>query len=171
MKIKNIAIIILMTMFLIIFGIKVEATTGTVTKDDAKLRKEPDSKVVLDLLDKGLDVEILEEQAGWYKVKAKTSLGKVTGYVSKDVLEVENNVTTENIQDKVETPVETPKQNTVKIPEETQPLQETTPVVTTDVEMENIQEDKQYTLTQEVAVRILPSMSSREKCKIKDQFR
>ena len=31
---------------------------------------------------------------------------------------------------------------------------------------ENIQEDKQYTLTQEVSVKILPLMCSREKCKI-----
>ena len=86
MKTKNIAIIILMTIFLIIFGIKVEAATGTVTEDAAKLKKAPDSKVVLDLLDKGLEVEILEEQQGWYKVKAKTSLGKVTGYVNNESL-------------------------------------------------------------------------------------
>ena len=167
MKIKNLALIILMTIFLIIFGIKVEAATGIINEDAAKLKKAPDSKVVLDLLDKGLEVEILEEQQGWYKVKAKTSLGKVTGYVSSDVLEVKNEETAENTQNPIEKPTETPIEIPAEEPEQipVEP-QENIPVASPDVKTERIEENKQYILTQEVSIKALPLMSSTEKAKI-----
>lgn len=155
MKIKNLAIMILMTIFLIILGTKVEATTGIINEEAAKLRKEPDSKIVLDLLDEGDEVEILEQLDGWYKVKATTELGKVTGYVSEEVLDT--------AEISVEKPVETP----IEIPKETpKEPQETTPVVSTNIETENVEENKEYTLTQEVSVKPLPLMSSRENGKI-----
>ena len=89
MKIKNIAIIILMTTFFIILGTKAYATTGIITEGTVKLRKEPDSKTVLDYVYKDDEVEILEQENGWYKVKATTELGKVTGYIDEDEVKVE----------------------------------------------------------------------------------
>ena len=90
MKTIKLAIIILMTtFFIIILGTKVHATTGTINDDTVDLVKEPDSKVVLDYLYKDNEVEILEYEDGWYKVKAETSLGKVTGYVDESYIDTE----------------------------------------------------------------------------------
>lgn len=153
MKIKNLAIIILMITFLIILGTKAYATTGTINEETVKLRKGPDSKTVLDLLDEGDEVEILEQEDGWYKVKATTGLGKVTGYVSEEFIDVDEDNT--NIETPVEEPVEVP----VEVPE-------TNETVSTDVISENIEEDQQYTLEQEISIKALPLMNSIEKSKI-----
>ena len=85
MKIKNIIITILMTTILLILGTTVYAETGKINLKEVKLRKNPDnSSTILDIIYEGDEVEILEQKDGWYKIKAVTGLGKVTGYVSKD---------------------------------------------------------------------------------------
>lgn len=153
MKIKKLAIIILMTSFFIILGIKAYATTGTINDKTVDLKKQPDSKIILDYLNKGDEVEILEQEDGWYKVKVQTEQGKVTGYVSEEFIDVEEN------ENSTETPVEE---------------LETTETNSTDVSVQttetstsaNIEEDKQYTLTQEIRVKALPLINSREKAKL-----
>lgn len=152
MKIKNLAIIILMTSFLIILGTKAYATTGTINDKTVDLKKQPDSKTILDYLNKGDEVEILEQEDGWYKVKAQTEQGMVTGYVSEKFIDVENNANTE-------APTEEPK---------------TTETNSTDISVQttetstsaNIEEDKRYTLTQEISVKAVPLINSREKAKL-----
>lgn len=152
MKIKKLAIIILMTSFLIILGTKAYATTGTINDKTVDLKKQPDSKTILDYLNKGDEVEILEQEDGWYKVKAQTEQGMVTGYVSEKFIDVENNANTE-------APTEEPK---------------TTETNSTDISVQttetstsaNIEEDKQYTLTQEISVKAVPLINSREKAKL-----
>ena len=159
MKIKNLAIIILMTTFFIILGTKAYATTGTINEDTVKLRKQPNSKVVLDYIYEGDKVEILELENGWYKVKATTELGKVTGYISEKEVDVEDapkEETPKREEPKVEETTEKPIEDTV----------ETTPVVMPEVETEHVEENKQYTLEQEVSVKVLPLINSREKAKI-----
>jgi len=168
MKIKNLAIIILMTTFFIILGTKTYATTGIINEDTVKLRKQPDSKTVLDYVYEGDEVEILELEDGWYKVKAKTELGKVTGYISEKEVNVEdaNSNTTEEIP--VETPiVETPAETPAEIPTDSiEQSEESTPVVSPEIETEKVEENNQYKLEQEVSVKALPLINSREKAKI-----
>jgi len=146
MKRKNKAIIILMIAFFIILGTKVEATTGIVNEETVKLRKQPDSKTVLDLLDEGDEVEIIEHEDGWYKVKAKTELGKVTGYISEDLIDVEDKITSEkpkeNNSEIEETPVEEPEEITENLVVE-EP-QEIATTVSKNIEVEDIQENEQY---------------------------
>ena len=154
MEIKNLAIISLMIIFLIMLVTKVEAATGTINEETVKLRKAPDSKTVLDLLDEGDKVEILEKEDGWYKVKATTELGKVTGYISEELIDVEGEITSE-IENEPTQPETTPV--------ESKPI-ETTPVVSTQTE--KIEENNQYTLNQEISVKTLPLINSREKSKI-----
>ena len=160
MKIKNLAIIILMTTFLIILGTKVYATTGTINEETVKLRKEPDSKTVLDYLYKGDEVEILEEEEGWYKVKATTELGKVTGYISDEEVDTSGEVKENTqVEEQVDEITETP---------------ETNETISTDIIEENpdiaisneIIENNQYTLEQEISVKAVPLINSREKAKI-----
>jgi len=156
MKIKNIAITILMTIFFIIIGTRSYATTGIINEDTVKLRKQPDSKTVLDYVNKGDEVEILELEEGWYKVKATTELGKVTGYISEKEVDVEN-VPTEKPAEK---PIETPK-------DVTEQPKETIPVEVPEIEIEQVEENKEYTLEQEVSIKILPLINSREMAKVK----
>ena len=164
MKIKNLAIIILMTTLFIILGTKVYATTGTINEDTVKLRKEPDSKTVLDYVYKDDEVEILELEDGWYKVKATTELGKVTGYIREDEVNVGENTTSSDTQEEQE-PSNGEEES---IQSEKSETEET---ISTDVSTEtnistSIEEDKQYTLEQEVSIKRLPLINSTEKAKI-----
>ena len=160
-KIKNLAIIVLMTTFLIISGTNAYATTGSIKEDSSKLRKAPDSKTVLDLLDEGDKVEILEQEEGWYKVKATTEIGKVTGYVSEDLIDVEEDNT--NVESQIQKPVQEPEETPVEVFTE---IPENNEIVSTDIITENIEENKQYTLEQETSIKALPLMNSIEKAKI-----
>ena len=156
MKIKNLAIIILMTTFFIILGTKVYATTGRINEETVKLRKEPNSTTVLDYIYKDDEVEILELEDGWYKVKVTTELGKVTGYISEDEVDVEGNTSnkTEEEPDISEDVEETPTETI-------------TPNVTVEnTQTNNIEENNQYTLEQEITVKALPLINSIEKAKI-----
>jgi len=166
MKIKNIAIIILMTTLFIMIGTKAFATTGEINSKEANLRKQPNDKAtILDIVYKGDEVEILEQQEGWYKVKAKTSLGKVTGYISANSIDVQEETKEPNkVEDNANTemPEET---NQVTPPKETeQPTTEITQGVTT---LKEIQENNQYALQQELSVKSLPLINSIEKAKLK----
>lgn len=152
MKIKNLAIIILMTTLFIILGTKAYATTGTINDKTVDLKKQPDSKTILDYLNKGDEVEILEQKNGWYKVKAQTEQGMVTGYVSEKYIDAETNASTEEPTEDSKT-IET---NSTDI------LNQTTETST----VANIEENKKYELLQEVSIKVLPLINSREKAKL-----
>ena len=175
MKIKKLAIIILMTTFFIILGTKVYASTGKINSETVRLRKEPNTKsTILDQLDKGEEVEILEQEEGWYKVKVKTEQGNISGYISETLIDVEKE-SEETVN--TETPIEQETEQEIKQPEEdttnTQENNEaTSESISTDIVSENvdesinIEENKQYTLEQEISVKVLPLINSREKAKI-----
>ncbi len=84
------------------------ASTGVVTTDTLRLRKEASTDAtILELLSMNDEVEILEESNGWYKVKADVNSVIYTGYVSADYIKVieeteiqeeENNTEEENEQ-------------------------------------------------------------------------
>ena len=71
-KIKYLAITILMitAVTLLILSTKSKATTGKISSETARVRKEASTdSTVLTLLDKGKEIEILKEENGWYKVE------------------------------------------------------------------------------------------------------
>ncbi len=72
------------------------ASTGKVTTDTLRLRKEASTdSLILELLSEDDKVEILEEENGWYKVKFEDKIGYVAAqYI--DVLK-ETNVNKENL--------------------------------------------------------------------------
>ena len=146
-------------------GTKAFATTGEINSKEANLRKQPNDKAsILDIVYKGDEVEILEQQEGWYKVKAKTSLGKVTGYINADLIDVqEAKEEPKEVEDNtnVEIPTETNQVTSPDVTVETVP--ETTPEVNT---LNNIEEKNEYTLQQEITVKALPLINSIEKAKL-----
>lgn len=172
MKIKNLAITILMITFLIILGTEVEAATGIINEESVKLRKQPDSKTVLDLLNEGDEVEILESEEGWYKVKATTELGKVTGYVSEEYIDTNENANVEKPVEMTPTPTEViqqPEESTETVSTDvTEEIPETTPEITQPEAntSTNIQENNSYTITQEIGIKALPLINSMEKSRV-----
>lgn len=161
MKIKKLVISILMTMLLIILETTAFASIGKVNSKEVKLRKKPDaSSSILDYVDKDTEVEILEKEDGWYKVKAETSIGKVTGYIEENEIDVQE----ENVQNNSE---ETKDVESVEKVENS----ETAPVDTiTDnsqiITPTNIEENKQYAIVQDIGIKALPLINSRETAKI-----
>ena len=161
MKIKNIIITVLMIAILLILGTTVYAETGKINLKEVKLRKNPDnSSTILDIIYKGDQVEILEQKDGWYKIKAVTGLGKVTGYVSKEVVDLQGEISQENPQ-KTEEVESNNTDETVATDLETENAEatETTNII-------EITEKNQYTLTKEVKVKALPLINSMEKATI-----
>lgn len=173
-KIKSLATIILMITVIILLKGKAEATTGKVNSETIRLRKEASTKsTILEQLDKGEEVEILEEVEGWYKVKATIDGKNITGYVSKDLLDVEsNNIpnnTTTNNEEKPETNVEEQPNNKPSENKEQQPEnnnENTGEVIDTTGATTNIEEEKEYTINQTISIKTLPLMSAKESSKI-----
>lgn len=161
---KNLTIIVLMTIFLLILSGKAEATTGKINTETARLREEPNTtSTILEQLNENDEVEILEEEDNWYKVKANVNGQKITGYVSAKLVDAEKTTSTKvedttNITDN-KTTENTPEVTTNTEPEKEEPL--------TDIDVsDDIKEKKEYDLQQEVEVKILPIMSSNTKCKL-----
>ena len=70
-NVKEFTIIILMITIISILSIKVEATTGKINSETVNVRKEPSTNsTIIEQLDKSSKVEILEQEDGWYKIKA-----------------------------------------------------------------------------------------------------
>lgn len=159
-KIKSLAIMILMITALIILSAKVEATTGKINAETVRVRKEASTKsTILTQLDKEEVVEILEQSEGWYKVEITKNGEKITGYISESLVDLQEDET--NTQIPTEKPEENnatstntePEQNNEQIPVEEPTVESNT----------NIEVNKDYTIEQEIKVKILPLINSREK--------
>lgn len=178
MKIKlNIKSIILMTAIvlasMLFINISFAADTGKVTVETAKLREKASTdSQVLDLVSKDEKVDILSEDNDWYKVKYKTT----TGYIRKDLIQVENkeslgNVTNEN----------TTKNTTNNTTENTQVANgtneenktsenvtnETNNTTEQSTETLNIEKNSKYKLKENVKIKVIPLISSIELDEVK----
>ena len=161
---KNLAIIVLMITFLTILSIHVEATTGTINSETVNLREEANTtSSILEQLDIGDEVEVLEQADGWYKVIATVDGEEITGYISESLLDVEGNVdTTDNGE-------ETPEENQPSgepVNNEQPTNNETTSNNETHVEEPTIgnsliiEENTSYELNQTIQIKILPLINS-----------
>ena len=161
---KNLTIIVLMTMFLLILSGKAEATTGKINTETARLREEPNTtSTILEQLNENDEVEILEEEDNWYKVKANVNGQKITGYVSAKLVDVEKTTSTK-VEDTTNTTDNKTTETTPEVTTNTEPEKEE-PLTDIDVS-DDIKENKEYNLQQEAEVKILPIMSSNTKCKL-----
>ena len=161
---KNLTIIVLMTIFLLILSGKVEATTGKINTETARLREKPNTtSTILEQLNENDEVEILEEEDNWYKVKANVNGQKITGYVSAKLVNAEKTTSTK-VEDTANT---TDNKNTETTPEVTTNTDTVKEEPLTDIDVsDDIKENKEYDLQQEAEVKILPIMSSNTKCKL-----
>ena len=161
---KNLTIIVLMTMFLLILSGKAEATTGKINTETARLREEPNTtSTILEQLNENDEVEILEEEDNWYKVKANVNGQKITGYVSAKLVDAEKTTSTK-VEDTTNTTDNKTTETTPEVTTNTEPEKEE-PLTDIDVS-DDIKKNKEYDLQQEAEVKILPIMSSNTKCKL-----
>lgn len=149
MNIKSImimAIICLASMFFI--NICLAADTGKINVDTAKLREEANTEAkTLELVSLGEEVEILEEVDGWYKVKYK----KITGYIRKDLVQLNNNQENTTIEDNI---IESKSENNQE--NENTAIETTAPAVE---ENNNIEKGK-YKILKDTEVKFIPLISS-----------
>ena len=162
MKIKNILIFLLMIIVIMTaLNIKTYATTGKINSDTVRLRKEPSTESdILEQLDLGDEVEILEEADGWYKaVYTNDENKKITGYISASLLDVEQDESQTNNNDNQEqNNEETNNENSEEVSTQNPVIEEPH---TEDVG-NNIEENAEYTINKEISVKILPLMNSKE---------
>lgn len=182
MKIKlNIKSIILMSAIvlasMLFINISFAADTGKVTVETAKLRsKASTDSQVLDLVSKDEKVDILSEDNNWYKVKYKTT----TGYIRKDLVQVENkesssNVTNENTtKNTINNTINNTTENT-QVANETKEenkssensANETNNVAEQSTETLNIEKNSKYKLKENVKIKVIPLISSIELDEVK----
>jgi len=162
MKVKELAIFILMIITLMLLGVRVEATTEKINSETVRLRREANSKsTVIEQLDENTEVEILEEQDDWYKIKVKVNGEILRGYVSKEYVKITD---TANVEEPQANTVET---TTTNVEAKTEPTVEP---VAEDIEpqTENVvaTTENEYTLNQETEIRLIPLISSKPITKI-----
>ena len=175
MNIRSIIIlatICLASMFFI--NICFAANTGKISVETARLREQPNSdSKVLELASLNEDVEILEEQDGWYKVKYKN----ITGYLRKDLIEVQGEVT-ETAATETNTQAQSSEVNqTAEATQTTQPEQTTAennsaatsaePTTNTEgtqnnTTSETINVKSTYKVTSNIKIKIVPLINSLE---------
>lgn len=159
------ATICLASMFFI--NICFAANTGKITTETARLREQPQTNSkVLELASLGEEVEILEEVDGWYKVKYKN----ITGYIRKDLIEVENkesntaetsnnteieNTTTENLATENSTIEDSSTENETE-------ANATVETNTTPVEETTIVKKGKYKISENIKLKIIPLISAIE---------
>ena len=149
MKIKlNIKSIIFMAIIsmasLLFINISFAANTGKVIVETAKLREQAntDSKV-LELASQGDEVEILNEEDQWYKVKYK----KTTGYIRKDLIKVDNKEAANTTNKNEEITENNTTETTNEISEQNE---------------EEIVKNQKYKITENVKIKVIPLISSIE---------
>ena len=135
------------------------ASTGIVTTDTLRLREEAsvDASIVA-LLSMSDEVEILEENNGWYKVKAEVNSEQVEGYVSADYIDVNEETSEENKVEEEKNDTEEKAAENTNTQEENKVMIKVlsagtkiylTPVINSIV-LETITEEKQIEITSEV---------------------
>lgn len=153
---KSIVISLLTATILFCTAICSFASTGIVTTDTLRLREDASVEAsIVALLSMSDEVEIIEENNGWYKVKAEVNSEEVEGYVSAEYIEVkeENSEETKVEEEKNDTEEETNTENTenkvmIKVLAVGTKVY-LTPVVNSIV-IENIQEEKQLEIKSEI---------------------
>ena len=178
-KNKLLKIFIALIILINIEGTVIATTTGVVNVETVRVREKAttDSDIV-ELVSIGDKINILGEEGNWYQVK----VGKVTGYIRKDLLTVDKNATiptSNNVSDEEpeeNNSAEEPKESNnsdVREEEKTTNSEETPNVVTPIENVErndktistlktiaNVSVGKTIKLSENIKIKILPVANS-----------
>lgn len=141
--------VVIISLFFI--NMSLAANTAKVNVETANLRETADeSGKILEQLSIGQEIEILEKQSDWYKVKAKG----ITGYVRADLVSVpneeKNSTQTNNVTD---TQIATNNQN-----EENNLI---------DTQEKNIQIGEKYKILKDIKLKIVPVINATDIIEVK----
>ena len=159
LNIKNvltlgITAIIITSTSLFFMNTSLAANTAKVTVDTANLREttSSDSKI-LDLVNKGESVEVLETKGEWYKVKYKN----ITGYLRKDLVQLNNETTKTDNEN-------TTKTNNVTENVQTSKNEGSSTAVEVANKLEDIEVDtvEKYKTKEDVKLKVIPLINALE---------
>lgn len=141
--------VVIISLFFI--NMSLAANTAKVNVETANLRETADeSGKILEQLSIGQEIEILEKQSDWYKVKAKG----ITGYVRADLVSVpneeKNSTQTNNV---IDTQIATNNQN-----EENNLI---------DTQEKNIQIGEKYKIVKDIKLKIVPVINATDIIEVK----
>lgn len=141
--------VVIISLFFI--NMSLAANTAKVNVETANLRETADeSGKILEQLSIGQEIEILEKQSDWYKVKAKG----ITGYLRADLVSVpneeKNSTQTNNVTD---TQIATSNQN-----EENNLI---------DTQEKNIQIGEKYKIVKDIKLKIVPVINATDIIEVK----
>lgn len=148
------AILSIVALFFI--NISFATNTAKVNVETANLREKPDnnSKILI-LLPLDQEVQIIEKEGNWYKVKA---LG-VTGYLREDIIKLNEEKTVEVSAQQNEVPKET-----TSVQNET-PKEEARPTQTTETKTEENQNKKK--VKENTKLKIIPAINATDIIEVK----
>mgnify|MGYP000985555482 CR=1 FL=1 len=165
LNIKNvltlgITAIMITTFSLFFINTSLAANTAKVTVDTANLREttQTDSKI-LDLINKGESVEVLETKGEWYKVKYKN----ITGYLRKDLVQLNNETTKTDNENTTKTNNVTENVQTSKN-EENSVNEGSSTAVEVANKLEDIEVDtvEKYKTKEDVKLKVIPLINALE---------
>ena len=145
---KRIINSILIIAFIVLLSTKAYATTGKITSDNVRIRKDANTNSgILTLVSIGDKVEVLEKGEEWTKVK----YSEYIGYIRNDMLEVQQNTESKDNTESTDNTEknESTEQDIVNTSEESQEIKE-----------EKIKKDVSYTLSSKIDLKIVPSINS-----------
>ena len=150
--------IIITTFSLFFINTSLAANTAKVMVDTANLREttQTDSKI-LDLINKGESVEVLETKGEWYKVKYKN----ITGYLRKDLVQL-NNETTETVEENTTNKTE---ENTIE--ESTVSVNAEEVENTSNTENTEVATPGKYKAKEDLKLKVIPLINALEIDEIK----
>ena len=168
-KVKELAIMILMITIISILSIKVEATTGKINSETVNMRKESNTNsTIIEQLDKNSKVEILEQEDEWYKIKVNEK--NITGYVSKKLVDIEkdtvDNQNTTTAEVNTTTLENTTIETNIEKPITETPIEDVEPTTQKIETSTEIKENNQYNLVQEMEIKAIPLVNSRNIAKV-----
>ena len=156
----GIVAIIITSTSLFFMNTSLAANTAKVTVDTANLREttNSDSKI-LDLVNKGESVEVLETKGEWYKVKYKN----ITGYLRKDLVQLNNETTKTDNENTTNTNNVTENVQTSKN-EENSVNEGSSTAVEVANKLEDIEVDtvEKYKTKEDVKLKVIPLINALE---------
>ena len=154
LNIKNVLTLVITAVFitsisLFFMNTSLAANTAKVTVDTANLREKADSdSKILDLVNKGENVEIVDTIGEWYKVKYRN----ITGYIRKDLLQLNNE--TNNI---------VKEQNTIEENTQSQNIETENTIEESVVEANTTESTEitgKYKAKEDIKLKVIPLISS-----------
>ena len=167
---KRLTILSIVLLLSLIYSSTVHATDkAKVTSETVRIRKEASTtSQVIELVSLNEELEILEQDGDWYKVK----YNKITGYVKSDLVEVEENKTETDTKEDTTTENTKNEENTVEEEQQNNYQENTTDNSTTTENNEEtvkkeLEVNQEIKLKSDVKLKIIPLINASDLTSLK----